>query len=326
MKVVALGEIMMRLSNDSLREFTKSEKLDIYFGGGEYNTLVNLACLGYDTHIVTKLPDNKLGDRILHEAKAYNVNTKYVQKEQARLGTYYTILGNDVMPTEVIYDRLNSAFANSTYSDFDFKQILKDADVFHVSGITAALNDKTREMTLSAIKCAKQLGVKVSYDSNYRSKLWTQAEAGQFLEQILPLIDYAFLGILDINHLLKISSVNIKEGYQMLHVLYPNISYFASTDRTIISYSRHRLKVNIFNHKFYQSEEVEFEVRDRIGGGDVFTSGVLDGILKQKENEQIAKFALANTIIKHQRLGDNCYITRDEVKLVASGNNLKINR
>ncbi len=201
MKIVALGEVMMRLSQseDELIEETKS--LNIYFGGGEYNTLVNLSGLGHQTTIVTALPQNQLSKRIVHEARKYAINTDAIKFQGERLGTYYAILGDEITASSVIYDRSNSAFATSKFTDYDFETIFADADLFHVSGITAALNEQTREMTRKAIKLAKKCGLKISYDSNYRAKLWTQAEAGAFLESILPDIDYAFLGILDVKYL-----------------------------------------------------------------------------------------------------------------------------
>lgn len=326
MKIVALGEVMMRLSNPLDVEMNRANNLSIYFGGGEYNTLVNLSGLGHDTEVVTSLPDNQLTTRIKSEAKSYGVGTKHVNVTEGRLGTYYAILGDDVTPTSVIYDRAGSCFAHSTSNDYDFTQILEGADLFHVSGITAALNSETLEMTLKAIKTAKELGIKVSYDSNYRAKLWSQEEAGSFLRQVLPLVDYAFLGILDMKYLLKMNTNILQDGYDELKKLYPNIKYFASTNRTVISPSCHEMSVNIYDGELYTTETTAFSVKDRIGGGDVFTGGVLDGILLGKDKTEIASFALADAAIKHQRYGDNCYITRKEVEAVASGSSLAISR
>lgn len=326
MKVVALGEVMMRLSQALDVEFNRAKGLDIYFGGGEYNTLVNLAGLGHETEIVTTLPDNKLTMRILSEARSYQVGTKFTNISEGRLGTYYAILGDDVTPTEVIYDRANSCFAKSTIADYEFEQIFVGADLFHVSGITAALNKNTRELTLAAIKMARKMGIAISFDSNYRAKLWTQIEAGNFLNQILPLVDYAFLGILDIKYLLNIEVDTLQAGYDLLQTRYPNIKYFASTNRQVISPTVHKLKVNIYDGELYTTDEITLNVKDRIGGGDVFTAGVLDGILLAKDKPQIANFALADAVIKHQRYGDNCFITRVEIESVAAGNSLAINR
>ncbi len=326
MKVVGLGEIMMRLSQPLNIEMTRANSLDIYFGGGEYNTLVNLSGLGHETEVITSLPDNQLTTRILSEARSYGIGTKHVNVTEGRLGTYYAILGDNVTPTSVIYDRVGSTFAKSTYADYNFESIFADADLFHVSGITAALNEDTKKMTIEAIKVAKKLGLKVSYDSNYRAKLWTQAEAGAFLKQILPLVDYAFLGILDMKYLLGMNTNLLQDGYKQLKTEYTNIKYFASTNREVITPTIHKLKVNIYDTNLYTTNEIEIDVKDRIGGGDVFTAGVLDGILLSKDKEDIAKFALADAAIKHQRYGDNCYITRNEVEAVSSGNSLAISR
>ncbi len=326
MKIVALGEVMMRLSNPADIEMNRASNFSIYFGGGEYNTLVNLSGLGHETEIVTSLPNNQLTTRILVEAKAYGVGTKHINITEGRLGTYYAILGDDVTPTSVIYDRVGSCFAHSTTSDYDFKQVFEGADLFHVSGITAALSSETLKMTLKAIKVAKKLGIKVSYDSNYRTKLWSQEEAGNFLREVLPLVDYIFLGNLDMEHLLKMSINSLRDGYEELKKLYPNIAYFASTNRTVISPSCHEMSVNIYDNELYTTETTTLNVKDRIGGGDVFTAGVLDGILLGKDKKEIASYALADAAIKHQRYGDNCYITRKEVEVVKSGSSLAILR
>ncbi len=326
MKIVGLGEVMMRLSNPLDVEVNRANNLSIYFGGGEYNTLVNLSGLGHQTEIVTSLPDNQLTTRILSEARSYGVGTRHVNITEGRLGTYYAILGDDVTPTSVIYDRADSSFANSSINDYNFINILSGADLFHVSGITAALNSQTKELTLAAIKAAKGLGIKVSYDSNYRSKLWTQAEAGTFLETVLPLVDYAFLGILDMKYLLNMNTNTLQDGYQTLKEKYPNIKYFASTNRDVISPSIHKLKVNVYDNELHTTDELTINVKDRIGGGDVFTSGILDGILNGKDKEEIASFALADAAIKHYRYGDNCFITRQEVEAVARGASLIISR
>lgn len=326
MKVIALGEVMMRLSNPLNVEMNRTSNLSIYFGGGEYNTLVNLAGLGHETEIVTCLPDNKLTTRILTEAKGYGVGTKYTNITDGRLGTYYAILGDEVTPTEVIYDRAESCFACSTIADYNFERIFEGADLFHVSGITAALNQQTKELTIAAIKHARKMGIAVSYDSNFRGKLWSQAEAGKFLMEVLPLIDYAFLGILDIKYLLKIDTNILQDGYTILKQKYPNIKYFASTNREVISPSIHKLKVNIYDTSLYTTDEMSINVKDRIGGGDVFTAGILDGILQNKEKQAIANFALADAAIKHQRYGDNCFVTRAEVEAVAAGTSLAISR
>lgn len=326
MKVIGLGEIMMRLSTPENMKVENIVSLDTYFGGGEYNTLINLAGLGHETKIITALPKNQLAGRIRKQARGYSVNIDYSIENEGRLGTYYTLLGDDVSPTQVIYDRSGSAFAISKFSDYDLKAAFKDCDLFHISGITPALTESTRTLTIEAIRLAKKSGIKVSYDSNFRAKLWTQSQAGAFLEEVLPLIDYAFLGILDLKYLLNIDVDDLTTGYQLLQSKYPNIKLFASTNREVVSTSEHNLSVNIYTDKLYETASRNLKVKDRIGGGDVFTAGILDGILLKKEPQDIAEFALADAVIKHYRIGDNMDITRDEVESIISGTSLKINR
>ncbi len=326
MLIVSLGEIMMRLSNPIDTHINKCQKLNIYFGGGEYNTLVNLSCLGYKTEFITTLPINKLSDRIMIEAQMYGVGTKFINYKEGRLGTYYTLLGDEYSRLEVIYDRTNSSFANSDVSEYNFAEIFKDVTLFHVSGITAALNNNIRKLAYEAIKYAHENGIQISYDSNFRAKLWSQEAAGEFLSTILKYVDYAFLGILDIKYLLRIDVEDLEEGYRILQEKYSNIKCFSSTNRTVISTHKHLLQVNYFDGQMFKTEKVKLNVKDRIGGGDVFTAGILDGILQKKKQNEIINFALANAILKHQRYGDNCFINRLEVQALCAGNNLIINR
>lgn len=326
MSIVALGEIMMRLSQPKDESIYNAEELKIYFGGGEYNTLVNLAGLNHQTKVITTIPDNQLSKRILLEAKRYGIDTTNVRLSGERLGSYYAILGDEITPTTVIYDRKYSAFSMTKFSDYNFAQIFKDAKIFHVSGITAALNENTRKMTIEAIKLAKSLGLKISYDSNYRAKLWSQTEAGAFLKTVLKEVDYAFLGILDVKYLLGVDVENTKAAFEYLKAEYPNIEYLASTNREVISTNEHVLSVNIFHNEFYQTKATKITVKDRIGAGDVFTAGILDGIINEKKTSEIAEFALANAVYKHYRFGDNTLVDRKTIMQIMAKENLKIDR
>ncbi len=326
MKIIALGEILQRLSTPLNEQITNSQYLNTYYGGGEYNTLVNLAGLGHEAEMISAFPDNELSERIKIEARKYNVKMNHSIIKEGRLGIYYTLLGNDVSSTKVIYDRSSSSFALSKYDDYDFSKCFEGADVLHVSGITAALSYDTREMTIKAIKKAKENNLKISFDSNYRAKLWTSEQAGNFLMEVLPLVDYAFLGILDVKYLLNINVNTVEEAYEYLKNKYPNIEYIASTNRNVISTAKHELSVNIYHENLYVSKKTTINVKDRVGAGDVFTAGVLDGIYHNKNKKEIAEFALANAVYKHYQLGDNCFVTREKIEDIMIGSSLKIKR
>ncbi len=323
MKVVALGEIMMRLSTSDITTFNN---LDTYFGGAEYNTITALSTLGHECNFITILPNNQLSSRISIEAKKYGLDLDVVSYKEGRIGCYYTLLGNDIIPTEVIYDRLGSAFYNLEIEDFNQDKCLENADLFHVSGITPALNDAVKELTYKFIKQAKSKGILISYDSNYRSKLWSQKKAGDFLENILPLVDYVFLGSLDIKYLLKMEISSLEEGYKILKEKYPNLKIIASTNREVISSTLHKIQVNIFDDKLYQTDIHDIKVVDRIGGGDAFTAGVLDGVLNKLDVIEIADNAMATLKYKHVKKGDNCFITKDIVDKIKNANGLDVKR
>lgn len=325
MKIVSLGEILLRLS--PVTNINQANQLDMYYGGGEYNVLTALSNLGCTTTMITTLPNNQLGKRALIEMRKNNINTNNIQFNEHRLGTYYALDSNEYKSVDVIYDRKDSSFAQSKFTDYDFERSFADHDYFHVSGITAALTTETQAMTLHAIELAKSKNMIVSYDSNYRAKLWTQQQAGQFLLEVLPKIDILFAGILDLKFLLGYDVDDLETGYQQLKAQYPNLKLIASTNREIVNPCFHKLSTNIYmDNELKVSKVNEIKVIDRIGAGDYFTAGVLYSYIHNQASEQIADFALATATLKHYEKGDNFAIELNDVMNVINNNAHKIVR
>ncbi len=326
MVIGAIGEVLMRLTPESNKRLPTSDTLKIYYGGGEFNTLTYLSSFGHETRILTSLPDNSLGESAKKNIQSYNIDSSYIKMEGEKLGLYYAFPGSEVMATEVIYDRAYSSFYQSTYSDEEIFYFLKDLDLLYVSGISPALNPKMANQILKIIKKAKELKITIGYDSNYRSKLWESEEAGKFLREILPFVDIAILGILDIKYLLEYETNDLEIAYKWLKNEYPKIKLIASTTRTIINSNYHRLKSNIYTDKLYTSDSKEINVIDRIGAGDAFSAGIIEGYLHKDNLKEIADFSLANTTLKHYEYGDNYLTTKKRVCDYIKEDNLKINR
>lgn len=177
-KVVTLGEIMLRFSTAAGERLSQTERLSVNYGGAEANVAVSLSHFGYDAYFVSKVPNNPVGAAAERHLKSYGVWTNYLLKGGERLGTYYLEAGVGERSAQVTYDRRFSSFSSLTAEEVNLDEILQDASLLHVSGITLALSQELRELTLLALKKAKEAGVKTSFDFNYRAKLWSHQEAG----------------------------------------------------------------------------------------------------------------------------------------------------
>jgi len=188
-KVITFGEIMMRLTPPSNRRIIQTDKFNIIYGGGEANVAVSLANYGVDVNFVTKLPDNPMGQAAYNELRRYGVNTAYIAREGNRLGIYFCESGASQRPSNVIYDRAHSAIAEAEKNDFNWNEIFSGADWFHFTGITPALSENMSSITKQAVKAAKENGLKVSCDLNYRAKLWSRDRAKKIMTDLMKYVD-----------------------------------------------------------------------------------------------------------------------------------------
>lgn len=322
-KVVTLGEIMLRFSTASGERLAQADELTVNYGGAEANVAVSLSHFGFDTYFVSKVPENHLGTAVERHLRSNGVNTDFLLKGGERLGTYYLETGIGERSPQVIYDRKYSSFSQMEAGEISLEEVLKDASLLHVSGITLALSSELRELVLSVLKKAKEYGVKTSFDFNYRAKLWSQYEAGQAILTLLPYIDICSFGKLDAIHLLGMASTSqplsqteeLKYFYKKFSQEYPNIQYISSTFRSVKSASSNDLQGNLFaNGELYQSKVHQIEpIVDRVGGGDAFAAGILTGILEGWEPEQTISFATAASALKHTVHGDCNLFSKDEV-------------
>ena len=302
---------MLRLTPPNNQKILQSNSFEAVYSGGEANVIASLAMFGHDTKFVTKIPNNHLGDKVLSKFRGYNVDISDVVTGEGRLGIYFSEIGHGLRSTEVIYDRKYSAISMADKSEFDIDKILDGVGFVHMSGITPALSKSLREFTVDFIKTCKERGILVSYDSNFRSKLWSLEEAREVLEEVLPYIDVAFLGHLDIINILQFEDKgleyeeNLKDLYTRLFEKYPNLKYAACTKRTVNSINNNSLCGYLFDgEELIASNEYTFDILDRVGGGDAFTAGVLHGIFKNMSNEEIIEFAICASSLKHSILGD----------------------
>lgn len=311
---------MLRLTPTNFNKIIQSNSFDATYAGGEANVICSLSSFNHDTKIVTKLPENSLGEKVIRDMRAFGVDTKDIVKGEGRLGIYFLETGHGVRNSEVIYDRKYSAISMAEKKEFNIKNMLNGVGLVHLSGITPALSNNLKELIIDIVKECKKQGILVSYDSNYRSKLWSIDEAKEVLEEILPYIDFAFLGYLDMVNILKFDDINLefeeklKYHYKNLFEKYPNLKYAASTKRIVNSINNNTLQGYLFDgNELFKSNSYTFDILDRVGGGDAFTAGILHGILNEMGNERIIEFGTCASSLKHSIIGDINIIDEDTI-------------
>ena len=252
MKVAGFGEIMLRLSTDVGKMILQSDRFNVNYGGGEANVLISLSHFGIDTKMITSVSNDDIGKSILRYLRSYDIDTEFVTLSDHRTGIYYLQVGSGIRSSKVIYDRDNSAFCNMKVGDIDIAKALEDVDVFHFSGITLALSNDLRELLMQMLAYCKEHNIMVSYDSNYRAKLWSLEEAREATLKVLPYVDILSAGILDAENILLMNCElednheKLKYYYDEITKTYPNIKHIFSSHRDIESSSVNKLQCNYY--------------------------------------------------------------------------------
>ena len=323
---------MLRLSTPGNTRIVQSDSFDVNYGGGEANVAVSLANYGHDAYYVTKLPKHEVGQAAVNALRRYGVHTDYIVRGGNRVGIYYLESGSAMRPSKVIYDRADSAIAKANSSDFDFDTIMEGADWFHFSGITPAISDSAAELTLIACKKAKEHGVKVSCDLNYRKKLWSVEKAQSVMTPLMEYVDVCIGNEEDAQYCLGFKpDADVEAGNTSADGYYSifkqmkekfNFEYVVSTLRESYSASHNGCKALIYDGKeFYESKHYDIEpIVDRVGGGDSFSGGLIHGLLTMDNMKDALEFAVAASALKHTINGDFNLVSKEEVESLAKGN------
>ncbi|SDZ12762.1 sugar kinase [Tindallia californiensis] len=330
-KVVTLGEIMLRLSTHGFQRFVQSENVDVCYGGGEANVCVSLANYGLEARFVTKVPKHEIGQSAVNALRRFGVDTNFIARGGERLGIYFLESGASQRASKVIYDRAHSAIAEADPSDFDWQQIFKGVDWFHFTGITPALGSKATDITMEACQKAKEMGVTVSVDLNYRKKLWTPEEAENVMSQLMKYVDVCIGNEEDAEKVfgIKAGGTDVESG-QIDHAAYEKVAnqlierfgfkYVASTLRESYSASDNGWSAMLCDgNKSYLSRKYDVRIVDRVGGGDSFAGGLIYGLLTEKPLQEALEFAVAASAMKHTVPGDFNLVNLDEVETLVKG-------
>lgn len=331
MRIVTFGEIMLRLSPEGYYRFVQANTFGVTYGGGEANVAVSLSNYGMDAAFVTKLPKNEIGQAAVNNLRQFGVDTKYIARGDGRMGIYFLEKGASQRASKVIYDRANSTIALATKEDFDWDKIFDGADWFHFTGITPALGDNVAEICMEACKKAKEKGLKISCDLNYRKKLWTREKAGEVMGKLMPYVDVCIANEEDAGDVFGIRAENTDiTGGKLNHEGYRSVAEqlakrfgfekVAITLRTSITANDNDWAGMLYDGKdCYFSKSYRMHIVDRVGGGDSFGGGLIYAILSGKTPEQIINFAVAASCLKHSIEGDMNMVSAQEVETLAGG-------
>ncbi len=330
-KVITFGEIMLRLAPEGYYRFVQADTFGATYGGGEANVAVSLANYGFDAKFVTKLPKHEIGQAAVNSLRKYGVDTSYIARGGDRVGIYFLEKGASQRPSKVIYDRAGSSIYTASMEDFDWKVIFDGAEWFHFTGITPALNDNVAAICLEACKAAKEAGVKISCDLNYRNKLWSKEKAGQVMGELCKYVDVCIANEEDASDVFGIKAANTDvyagevnhEGYKDVAKQLADRFGFekvAITLRESLSANDNLWSAMLFNGTdYYFSKKYKMHIVDRVGGGDSFGGGLIAATLNGYDAQTTIEFAVAASCLKHSIEGDFNMVSMDEVAKLAGG-------
>jgi len=329
--VITFGEIMLRLAPFGYERFCQAETYGVSYGGGEANVAVSLANFGMDAKFVTKLPTHEIGQAGVNSLRKYGVDTSLIIRGGKRVGIYYLEKGASQRPSKVIYDRAGSSIAQATTEEFDWDKIFDGADWFHFTGITPALGVNAAEICLAACKKAKEKGITISCDLNYRNKLWSKEKAGQVMGKLCNYVDICIANEEDASDVfgIKASDTDLTAG-KVNHESYKEVALqlvnrfgfkkVAITLRESINANDNNWAAMLYDgSNFNFSKNYPIHIVDRVGGGDSFGAGLIYAILNGYNSQEAVEFAVAASCLKHSIEGDFNQVTVEEVKKLADG-------
>ena len=330
-KVITFGELMLRLAPENYLRFVQSEKYEATFGGAEANVAVSLANYGVDVAFVSKLPTHEIGQSAVNSLRKFGVDTSKIVRGGDRVGIYYCEKGASQRPSKVIYDRAYSSISMAKEQDFDWDKIFEDVEWFHFTGITPALSDEVAKICLIAVKKAKEKGITISCDLNFRKKLWTKEKAGQVMSELCEYIDYCIANEEDAKDVFGIEADNTdiyggkldREGYISVAKKLTdrfNFKGVAITLRESKSANDNDWSGMLYtNGQAVFSKKYSMHIVDRVGGGDSFGAGLIYSLLNGYDSQRAIEFAVAASCLKHTIEGDYNMVSVSEVVNLAGG-------
>ncbi len=316
---------MMRLMASCDDRFLQANQYNVYYGGAEANVAVSLSHLDQETVHVSAFPDQDIGKAASNYLKANGVDTSHILFSAAgRMGLYFHEKGTMQRSSRIIYDRFDSSFSLVKASDFDWDAIFSDADWLHWTGITPAISESAAALCKVAIDKAKDKGLTISGDVNYRRNLWQYGKQPlDIMPDLISKTDVIIAGLTDFENCMDIKKEHFEEACDEACQRFSNIDIIASTRRVSISASHNNLSGIMYkNGEIFISKSYEMPyIIDRIGGGDAFMAGLIYGLLFKKDQE-ILEFAVAASVLKHAIHGDANLSKVEEIEHLLTNKNI----
>ena len=332
-KFLTFGELMLRLKSPGRERLMQSPLLEATFGGGEANVAVSLANYGLDAEFLSVIPSNSFGDAAIGELRRFNVGTDKIIRTDGRMGIYYLETGANQRASKVIYDRAYSAISMFDPEKYDWDSIYNNVTWLHISGITPAISEQTKDASIASVKEAKKRGITVSIDLNYRKNLWKYGvDAKEVMSVMTEYADIIIANEEDCQKSLGLECKSNVEGGKLdnedyrklsnsLLEKYPNVKKVAITLRESKSADINFWAAALNNGTdFIVSRKYEmYDIVDRVGGGDSFAGGLIYGLNVLGDDKEALEFAVAASCLKHTIDGDFNRVTVDEVLRLAKG-------
>jgi 2-dehydro-3-deoxygluconokinase len=324
--VITFGEAMVRLSPPNFRRVEQARSLDVQVGGAELNTAVALARLGRSAAWVSRLTNNPLGRLIANHAREGGVSTEHVVwTPEDRVGVYYLEFGAAPRASNVLYDRKGAAIANVRPGMVPWSNVFTGAKWFHVTGITPALSATAAEATREALEAARAAKVGTSVDLNYRAKLWSQAEAGRWMSELMRSCDVLITTEEDTERVFGITGKDYADVAGQLARRFPLRVVAVTLRENPLVWKNTWTAIAYQDGRVLKTRSYEVEIVDRLGAGDSFAAGLIHGLL-DGDLQKGLDYGVAASAIKHSIPGDFAWITREEVENLLKGPGLRISR
>lgn len=325
-RVVALGELLLRLSPPGQERFFQTPQLRTYFGGSEANAAASMAHFGLRSDFVTRLPAHAIGDAAVRALRAEGVGVQHVVRGGRRVGIYFVESGADLRALHVVYDRAGSSFSEMEPGELDWGAVMRGADWFHFSGITPALGEGPARTAHEAVRAAKAAGATVSIDLNYRPALWTGRDPIPVIRPLVAQCDVIIGNPGAVQMMLGIKTAGERpETAEALRATAERLtSEFGSTRvaltrRDVISAGEHRWSASLYDaaeRTLHASAAYTVRVVDRVGGGDSFAAALIYSLLDGREPARALDFAAAASALKLTIPGDFNRVSADEVERI----------
>lgn len=335
--ISCFGELLLRLSAPGRQRLLQTLALDVHVGGAEANVAVSLAHLGHRASMIGVVPDNPLGAAARAELSRHGVDVSRVRPGDGRMGLYFLEQGAILRPSEVTYDRAGSAFAIADPADYDWQALLDGAQWLHLSGVTPAVGERAARAAIAAVAAARRSGVRVSFDGNFRPKLWREwnGDAPAILRELMGHAQVMFADYRDISVVLgrefpqQDACDRVHEAASAAFAAFPQLEVMACTHRVAHSVDHHTLSAQLCrrNRDSVHASAVEIEgIVDRIGGGDAFAAGLLHGLVEGMADPDALAFALAAAAYKHSLPGDFNPASAAEIRAVVEASGFDVRR